>query len=109
MPQKSPPKKQRPEQKQRRQPGREKPMTPRPHSQARDYRGSGKLTGKVAIVTGGDSGIGRSAAICFAKEGADVAIAYLDEHDDAAETKRLIEEEGKTCLTLAGDVGDEQF
>ena len=74
-----------------------------------DYRGSGKLKDRVAIVTGGDSGIGRATAIGFAKEGADVAIVYLNETDDARETGRLIEAEGRRCLALAGDVGDETF
>ena len=72
-------------------------------------RGSNKLKGKVALITGGDSGIGRAAAIAFAKEGADVAVLYLDEHKDAQETRSLVEEYGQTCLLIAGDVGDEKF
>ena len=82
-------------------------MRPRPQSTERDYRGCGKLRDKVAIITGGDSGIGRAVAIAFAKEGADVVIAYLDEHEDAAETKGLIEEAGRRCETFAGDLGAE--
>jgi short chain dehydrogenase len=74
-----------------------------------DYRAAGKLEGKAALITGGDSGIGRAVAIGFAKEGADVAIVYLDEHEDAASTKALVEEQGRRCLTIAGDVGDEAF
>jgi NAD(P)-dependent dehydrogenase (short-subunit alcohol dehydrogenase family) len=67
------------------------------------------LQGKVAIITGGDSGIGRAAAIAFAKEGADIAVVYLEEKKDASETKRLVEEQGRKCLLIAGDVGDEEF
>ena len=84
-------------------------MIPRPRAEDPDYRGSGKLQGKVALITGGDSGIGRAVAIAFAKEGADVAIGYLDEHQDAEETRRQVEEEGRRCLTIAGDIGDEAF
>jgi NAD(P)-dependent dehydrogenase (short-subunit alcohol dehydrogenase family) len=76
---------------------------------AEHYKGSGKLAGQVAIVTGGDSGIGRAVAILFAREGADVAILYLNEHEDAAETQRLIEAEGQKCVTVAGDVKDMEF
>ena len=90
-------------------PGSEAEMTPKPQAQASYYRGSGKLEGKVALITGGDSGIGRSVAILYAREGADVAIVYLSEQQDAEETKRLVEAEGKKCLLLAGDVGSEQF
>ena len=91
------------------QPGREHEMHPRPQATAPGRGGSGRLDGKVAIVTGGDSGIGRSVAVLFAREGADVAIAYLEEHDDAKETARLVEQEGGRCLTLSGDIGDEAF
>jgi NAD(P)-dependent dehydrogenase (short-subunit alcohol dehydrogenase family) len=84
-------------------------MQPRPESSAKHYRAAGKLEGKAALVTGGDSGIGRAVAVAFAKEGADVAVVYLDEHDDAAETRRLVEAESRRCLTIAGDVGDEVF
>ena len=91
------------------QPGREHEMHPRPDAVASGRRGSGKLDGKAALITGGDSGIGRSVAVLFAREGADVAIAYLEEHDDAKETSRLVEEEGGRCLLMSGDVGDEDF
>ncbi len=89
------------------QPGREGRMSPPPQSEAKGYRGSGKLAGKVALITGGDSGIGRSVAVHFAKEGADVAIAYLDEREDAEHTLRLIEAEGRRCLAVPGDLGQE--
>ncbi|MEA2708149.1 MAG: hypothetical protein QOF78_750, partial [Phycisphaerales bacterium] len=82
---------------------------PRPVSNDRKYKGADKLKGKVALITGGDSGIGRAVAIHFAKEGADVAALYLNEHDDAKETKRLVEKEGRRCITIAGDIGDEMF
>ncbi|WP_262296314.1 SDR family oxidoreductase [Microvirga sesbaniae] len=97
-----------PPQVQDRQPGRETEMTPRPDYEPR-YPGSGRLQGKVALVTGGDSGIGRATAVLFAREGADLAILYLDEGEDALETKRLVEREGRACLTIAGDVGDPGF
>lgn len=90
-------------------PGREDEMNPRPVAEKMDYKGSGKLEGKVALITGGDSGIGRAVAIAYAKEGADVAIVYLNEHEDAEETKKQVEEEGRKCVTIAGDIGDEQF
>jgi NAD(P)-dependent dehydrogenase (short-subunit alcohol dehydrogenase family) len=76
---------------------------------AEHYKGSGKLQGQVAIVTGGDSGIGRAVAVLFAREGADVAILYLNEHEDAEETKRYVEAEGTRCVTIAGDVKDMEF
>ncbi|HEX2113214.1 MAG TPA: SDR family oxidoreductase [Alphaproteobacteria bacterium] len=98
-----------PPQHQDRRPGLQTEMTPAPEGEAREYKPAGKLKGKAAIVTGGDSGIGRATAIAFAKEGADVAIMYLDEHEDAAETKRLVEQEGVRCIAIAGDVGDENF
>jgi NAD(P)-dependent dehydrogenase (short-subunit alcohol dehydrogenase family) len=92
-----------------RRPGIEAEMAPKPQSQNRQYKAAGKLEGKVALLTGGDSGIGRAVAIAYALEGADVAIVYLDEHEDARETQRLVEEHGKTCLCIAGDVGDKDF
>ena len=98
-----------PPQSQARQPGRTEKMRPKPEDHARGYKAAGKLEGKAAVVSGGDSGIGRATAIAFAKEGADVAIIYLEEREDAAETKRQIEAEGRRCLAIAGDVGDEGF
>ncbi|GHH98513.1 SDR family oxidoreductase [Neobacillus kokaensis] len=98
-----------PPQHQNRQPGIESEMNPRPITVDPNYQAAGKLSGKTAIVTGGDSGIGKSAAIYFAKEGADVAIAYLNEHQDAEETRQLIEAEGRKCLLFAGDIGDEAY
>jgi NAD(P)-dependent dehydrogenase (short-subunit alcohol dehydrogenase family) len=110
MPQKqSEPEVQRPPQEQDRQPGIESEMVPRPKFEDENQRGSGKLKDKVAVVTGGDSGIGRAVAIAFAKEGADLAIVYLDEHQDAEETQRQVQEEGRRCLLIAGDVGQESF
>ncbi|NGM20641.1 SDR family oxidoreductase [Roseomonas stagni] len=97
-----------PPQSQSHQPGIEAEMEPRPESAMAKWKGSGKLSGKVALVTGGDSGIGRAVAIGFAKEGADVAILYLDEGQDAEETKRLIEAEGRRAVAIAGDIGDAQ-
>ena len=98
-----------PPQHQDRQPGHETAMRPKPQDDMKDYRGSGKLSGQVAIVTGGDSGIGRAVAIAFAKEGADVVVAYLSEHEDAAHTQREVEAQGQKCLLLPGDLGDEAF
>jgi hypothetical protein len=79
-------------------------MRPKPDHGEKSYRGSGKLTAKKAIITGGDSGIGRAVAIAYAREGADVLIAYLDEYDDAEETQRLVEGEGRKCVLIAGDI-----
>ena len=90
-------------------PGMEADMTLKPQFMAPDYRGSGKLDGKVAIITGGDSGIGRAVAVLYAREGADVAIIYLNEHQDASDTQRHVEAEGQTCLRIAGDVRDAGF
>jgi NAD(P)-dependent dehydrogenase (short-subunit alcohol dehydrogenase family) len=102
-------KKLRPPQEQEQQPGREDKMRPKPKSGASDYIGCGKLRDRVALVTGGDSGIGRAVAVLFAKEGADVAVVYLNEHKDATETKRLVESQGRKCLLIAGDIGREKF
>jgi NAD(P)-dependent dehydrogenase (short-subunit alcohol dehydrogenase family) len=99
----------RPPQHQERQPGREGEMIPRPVYIRDGYRGSDKLEGKVALITGGDSGIGRSVAVHFAREGADVMITYLEEHTDAEETKGLVKQESRRCVILAGDLGEEGF
>ena len=98
-----------PAQEQDTQPGKEHEMTPRPEYIRDNYKGSDKLKNKVALITGGDSGIGRAVAVHFAREGADVAIVYLNEDKDAEETKGLIEQEGRKCLLLSGDIGDEKF
>lgn len=100
--------KQRPQQKQT-PPGVQKKMRPKTQAENTTSKGSGKLAGKVAIVSGGDSGIGQAVAAAFAKEGADVVVAYLKEHSDANETKQLVEEHGRKCLLIAGDIGDEKF
>jgi NAD(P)-dependent dehydrogenase (short-subunit alcohol dehydrogenase family) len=97
-----------PPQTQSRQPGRETEMQPKPDFMPR-FPGSGRLEDKVAIVTGGDSGIGRAVAVLFAREGANVAIMYLNEGEDARDTVRLVEAEGRECLAIAGDVGDAGF
>src|SRR5438067_6167036 len=102
-------KKLQPRQHQRRQPGREPKMKPRPQADDEKHRGSGKLEGKVAIITGGDSGIGRAVAIAFAKEGAHISVVYLEEQRDANETQRLVEEQGSECLLIKGDVGQGEF
>jgi NAD(P)-dependent dehydrogenase (short-subunit alcohol dehydrogenase family) len=90
-------------------PGLEATMELRPQFMASQYKGSGKLEGQVAIVTGGDSGIGRAVAVLYAREGADVAVLYLNEHEDAEETRRCVEAEGRRCVTIAGDVKDAVF
>jgi len=90
-------------------PGRQSVMYPQPLEDDPEYRPAGKLKGKVALVTGGDSGIGRAVALIYAKEGADVAIVYLNEHDDAQRTKQLVENYEQRALLIAGDVGDETF
>ena len=99
----------RPAQTQSKQPGREHKMRPAPIPILAEYRGSGKLEGKVALITGGDSGIGRAVALHFAREGANVAIVYLDETTDAQQTKRGVEQEGRQCLLIKGDLGKESF
>ena len=98
-----------PPQEQEKQPGIESEMRPQPVFEDRQYRGSSKLDGKAALITGGDSGIGRAAAVYFAKEGADVSVVYFDEHSDAEETKRQVEQEGRRCVLISGDVGQEAF
>src|SRR6266536_287327 len=102
-------KKLQPPQHQERRPGREHKMKPRPRADNKTHRGNGKLREKVAVITGGDSGIGRAVAIAFAKESADVSVVYLEEEKDANETRRLVEKEGRRCLLIAGDIGDEGF
>ncbi|TWI01728.1 NAD(P)-dependent dehydrogenase (short-subunit alcohol dehydrogenase family) [Luteimonas cucumeris] len=97
-----------PAQTQEQQPGEQRAMHPQPESIRDTYRGSGRLDGKVAIVTGGDSGIGRAVALHFAREGASVAVAYLEEKEDARETERLVRAENADCLLFAGDLGDAQ-
>ena len=94
---------------QARQPGSEAQMHLAPIVIRDGYRGSGKLEGKVALVTGGDSGIGRAVAVHFAREGADVAVVYLDEHEDAQATQTMLEGEGRRCVLIAGDIGDQAF
>lgn len=96
-----------PPQQQDRQPGLEHLMNPAPKFHSTSYKGSGKLTDKVAIITGGDSGIGRAVAVHYAIEGANVVISYLNEHEDAEKTKQYVEEQGQKCLLIPGDIGDE--
>ncbi len=102
-------KRQFPPQHQNRQPGIESEMNPLPIFKKEKSIGCGKLKDKVAIITGGDSGIGRAVAVAFAQEGADVSIIYLNEHKDAEYTKKKVEEEGRRCTLINGDVGDEKF
>ena len=110
MPQKTSPKRAlRPPQRQRRQPGLEERMRPRPRAEDPGAPGTGKLQGKVALITGGDSGIGRAVALAFAREGADLAIVYRNEHADARETVRLVEGHGRCAVRIAGEVGREAF
>ena len=98
-----------PGQEQERQPGFESEMDPTPDFSKNLAGKAQRLPGKKAMITGGDSGIGRAVALAFAKEGADVAVLYLDEHEDAEETKKLVEQEGAKCILIAGDIGDESF
>jgi NAD(P)-dependent dehydrogenase (short-subunit alcohol dehydrogenase family) len=90
------------------EPGHESKLEPKPEWRPR-YPGSGRLTDKVALITGADSGIGRAVAALFAREGADIAIVYLCEHDDAAKSKEIVEGEGRRAITIAGDIGDKDF
>jgi NAD(P)-dependent dehydrogenase (short-subunit alcohol dehydrogenase family) len=94
---------------QKRQPGRTGEMRPKPQDHMENYKAAGKLAGKRALVTGGDSGIGRAVAIGFAKEGADVAVLYKEEIEDARETRAAVEAEGRRCVLIPGDIGDEDF
>lgn len=94
---------------QKTQPGLESNMTPKPQFSSDSYRGSGKLEGKTALITGGDSGIGRAVALLFAKEGCNVAIVYLNEHKDAKLTAELVKAENRQCLLISGDIGRESF
>jgi NAD(P)-dependent dehydrogenase (short-subunit alcohol dehydrogenase family) len=98
-----------PPQHQTQQPGIESEMQPHPIAQDVEYQGSNKLKGKVAIITGGDSGIGRAVAIAYAKEGANIFISYLNEHNDAKETQSLIQKAGGKCVILAGNIAEENF
>ncbi|CAH1226074.1 MULTISPECIES: SDR family oxidoreductase [Paenibacillus] len=98
-----------PPQHQNQQPGIESKMNPKPEFEKTKYKAADKLLDKVALITGGDSGIGRAVAVTYAKEGADVAIVYLNEHQDAEETKRQVEQEGRKCILIAGDIGDVSF
>jgi NAD(P)-dependent dehydrogenase (short-subunit alcohol dehydrogenase family) len=97
-----------PAQKQERQPGREAEMRPQPDYEPK-YAGCGRLNDKVALITGGDSGIGRAVAVAMAREGAKIAIVYLEEHKDADETVAAIEQEGSRAIKVAGDIGDEKL
>lgn len=105
----SEPRQVKPRQHQDRQPGLESEMKPKPRAEDHSQRGSDKLLGKVALITGGDSGIGRAVALAFAREGASVAIAYLNEHQDAKETQRGVENHGREAMLIPGDAGDEDF
>jgi NAD(P)-dependent dehydrogenase (short-subunit alcohol dehydrogenase family) len=95
-------------QKEQAHPGSEREMSPRPDYGEESYRGLGRLKGRVAVVTGADSGIGRAVALAFAREGADVVVSYLNEHDDANETRRVVESAGRRAVLVAGDLAEEQ-
>jgi NAD(P)-dependent dehydrogenase (short-subunit alcohol dehydrogenase family) len=105
----SPKRKHRPKQSQSRQPGLESKMKPKPLFEGEGYHPAGKLKGRAALITGGDSGIGRAVAVAFAKEGCDVAIVYFNEHEDAKLTQKYVEKENQKCLLISGDVGKETF
>src|SRR5689334_1633927 len=91
-------------------PGLESQLQPAPRFHAEEYRAAGKLTGKIALITGGDSGIGRAVAVLFAREGADLVVAHLQsEASDAEETKRVVQSHGRKCVLVAGDVKDPSF
>lgn len=98
-----------PPQRQNRKPGLEREMNPPPVFDDPDYKASQRLLNRVAVITGGDSGIGRAVAVAYAKEGADIAIIYLNEHEDAEDTKKYVEAQGRRCLLLPGDIGDDKF
>lgn len=98
-----------PPQHQDQRPGKESEMHPRPEYKAEEYKAAGKLEGKVAVISGADSGIGRAVAVVFAKEGADIVLLYFDQPEDAEETRREVEKLGRRCLSLAGDIGDAAF
>jgi NAD(P)-dependent dehydrogenase (short-subunit alcohol dehydrogenase family) len=98
-----------PKQKQDKQPGFESLMSPKPIFEDPNCIGTGKLMNKVALITGGDSGIGKAVAIAYAREGADIAILYLNEHADAEETKKIIQKKGRRCILIAGDIGEDTF
>lgn len=100
---------QRSAQQQEQRPESQSEITPQPEADDFNAQGSGKLRNKVALITGGDSGMGRAVAIAFAQEGADVAIVYLNQHENLEKTKQKVEQEGRSCLVIAGDVADEQF
>jgi NAD(P)-dependent dehydrogenase (short-subunit alcohol dehydrogenase family) len=109
MAKKETPKRINPAEQQSRRPGLEHAMKKRPKSSDAKHRGSGKLEGKVALITGGDSGIGKAVAIAFARERADVAVVYLNEHKDAQDTQKRVEAEGRRCILIPGDIGFESF
>jgi NAD(P)-dependent dehydrogenase (short-subunit alcohol dehydrogenase family) len=97
-----------PEQQQEQVPGKTAPMSPQPDHGEHSYKGSGRLAGKVAVITGADSGIGRAVAIAFAREGADIVVAYFNEHDDARETARWVEQAGRRAVLVAGDLAQRE-
>lgn len=98
-----------PPQHQNHRPGIESEMNPHPQYKGNEYKPAGKLANKIAVITGGDSGIGRAVALAYAKEGADIAIVYLNEHGDAEETKAQVEQQGQRCILIPGDIGEHDF